>query len=133
MHRFKSWRAFHEKLTMNYKTLCGDAKCPLSRGLANQQAHCSVAERLQGCLEKYFQHSSFRPGQLASTAAILHGRDVFVRMATGGGKSLCIFLPPLAVSDTAMGIVISPLVGLMDQQVSQASVFSCMKNNFVCI
>lgn len=37
--------------------------------------------------------------------------------------ALCIFLPPLAVSDTAMGIVITPLVGMMDQQVSPASVF----------
>ena len=49
--------------------------------------------------------------------AAIHGKDVFVRMPTSGGKSLCVFLTPLAVSDTAMGIVISPLNGLMDQQV----------------
>ena len=105
------------------KTLCGDANCPLFKGLVNQQAHCSVAERLEGCLERFFKHSSFRPGQLALTSAVLHGRDVFVRMPTGGGKSLCIFLAPLAVSDTAKSIVISPLVGLMEQQVSQENVF----------
>ena len=70
---------------------------------------CNVAARLEGCLEKYFKHSSFRPGQFASTAAVLHGRDAFVRMAIGAGKSLCIFLAPLAVSDTAMAVVMSPL------------------------
>ena len=48
---------------------------------------------------------------------ILHGNDVFVRMATGAGKSLCMFLAPLSVSEHAMGVIISPLNGLMDQQV----------------
>ena len=49
--------------------------------------------------------------------AAMHGRDVFVRMATGSGKSLCMFLVSLAVSDSGMGVVISPLNALMDQQV----------------
>ena len=97
------------------KNLCRDPLRPLSRGIESHAVQCNVATRLEGCLEK---HSSFRPGQLASTAAVLHGRDAFVRMATGAGKSLCIFLAPLAVSDTAMAVVISPLVGLVDQQVS---------------
>ena len=100
------------------KNLCGDPLCPLSRGIVSHSEQCKVAERLEQCLKKYFKYSSFRPGQLASTAAVLHGRDTFVRMATGAGKSLCIFLAPLAVSNTAMAVVISPLVGLMDQQVS---------------
>ena len=49
---------------------------------------------------------------------MMHCRDVFARMATGAGKSLCMFLPPLAWSDTACGVVISPLNGLIEQQVS---------------
>ena len=38
-------------------------------------------------------------------------------MATGSGKSLCMFLGPLAISEKAIGVVISPLKVLMDQQV----------------
>ena len=49
---------------------------------------------------------------------VLHGKDVLVKMATGAGKSLCIYLVPLAVGTSAVGVVISPLNGLMDQQVS---------------
>ena len=59
----------------------------------------------------------FRPGQLEAALAILHGQDVLVRMATGSGKSLCMFLGPLAKSDAAIGVIISPLNGLMQQQV----------------
>jgi len=48
----------------------------------------------------------------------LHGKDVFVRMATGAGKSLAMFLVPLAYSNVAVGVIISPLNSLMDEQVS---------------
>ena len=49
---------------------------------------------------------------------VVHGKDVFVRLAaTGSGKSLCMLLAPLAISDIAMAVVISPLNGLMDEQV----------------
>ena len=44
-----------------------------------------------------------------------------MRMATGSGKSLCIFLAPLAVGESAVGVVISPLNALMEQQVRQIS------------
>ena len=76
---------------------------------------CEVKVRLESALHKYF---GFRPGQLDALLPVLHGRDVFVCMATGAGKSLCIFLAPLTLSDSAVGVVISPLNGLMDQQVS---------------
>lgn len=49
---------------------------------------------------------------------LLHCKDVFVRMATGSGKSLCMFVPPMAVSHDSMAVIISPLNALMDQQVS---------------
>lgn len=75
-------------------------------------------DKLQDVLQKYFSFSSFHDGQLEALIPLLHGRDVFARMATGSGKSVCMFLGPLALSDSAIGLVISPLSGLMEQQVS---------------
>ena len=46
-----------------------------------------------------------------------HAQDTFVRMPTGGGNTLCMFLMPLSMSSDAMGVIISPLVGLIEQQV----------------
>ena len=68
-------------------------------------------------LRRYFKFPDFRPGQVEALLPLLHQRDVFVRMATGSGKSLCMFLGPLAISEKAIGVVISPLKVLMDQQV----------------
>ena len=67
-------------------------------------------------LTAVWHYAALRPGQLEAVLPILHGRDAFVRMATGAGKTLCIFLAPLASSD-GMAVVISPLNGLMDEQV----------------
>ena len=63
-----------------------------------------------------FHHDSLRPGQQEAMLPVMHGHDVLVKMPTGGGKTMCMFVPPLATSDTAMGLVISPLVALMEQQ-----------------
>ena len=64
---------------------------------------------------------------MEASRAILHGRDVFVRMSTGSGKSLCIFLAPLCRSEEAMAVVISPLNGLMDQHVCKHPLHSANK------
>lgn len=95
------------------KSLCsGDC------GMNASGSQCCLKPRSVDALHKYFGHDSFRLGQLEAILFVLHGRDVFVRMATGSGKSLCMYLVPLSVTDTAMGIIISPLCGLMNQQVS---------------
>ncbi len=97
--------------------VCGNS-CPLGRGQVDYgETQCAAKAKVVTALHTTFKFEGFRPGQLESTLAAIHGRDVFVRMATGAGKSLCIFLVPLAVSDTAMGVVISPLNALMEQQV----------------
>ena len=77
---------------------------------------CACQSVLLKVLQRYFGFSSFRPGQMES-AHSKDGKDVFVRMGTGSGKSLCMFLGPLALSDSAIGVVISPLNGLMQPQV----------------
>ena len=67
--------------------------------MCQERPQCRVKAALKQILQECFKHNDFRPGQLASTLAATHGRDVFVRMATGAGKSLCLFLGPLAVVD----------------------------------
>ena len=95
-------------------SLC-NRQCPVWTGSGEGQ--CSVKIALQGVLREVFGHQNFRPGQLEALLPVAHGKDVFVHMATGGGKSLCMYLVPLCISE-AMGIIVSPLVGLMEQQVS---------------
>ncbi|XP_058029205.1 bifunctional 3'-5' exonuclease/ATP-dependent helicase WRN isoform X3 [Ahaetulla prasina] len=70
------------------------------------------------CLKMYFGHSSFKPVQWKVISSVLQERrDNLVVMATGYGKSLCFQFPPVCTGGT--GIVISPLISLMEDQVLQ--------------
>ena len=63
-----------------------------------------------------FGHNSFRPGQQDVIENAIKGRDVFVLMPTGGGKSLCYQLP--AWCCPGLSVVISPLLSLIQDQVA---------------
>ena len=97
--------------------------CPvwLRGGTSSYSEECTARQKLGETLRSTFHHASFRPGQLEALLPVAHGQDVLVRMPTGGGKSLCMFLIPLSLGKAAMGIVISPLVGLIEQQVSSGN------------
>ena len=66
-------------------------------------------------LKKHFGFSKFKGLQEDVIKCLLEGRDTFVIMPTGGGKSLCYQLPALLLEGTA--IVVSPLIALMKNQV----------------
>ncbi|MBL7899921.1 MAG: DEAD/DEAH box helicase, partial [Crocinitomicaceae bacterium] len=70
---------------------------------------------LKDALRKYFGFSSFKGEQERIVQNVVDGKNTFVIMPTGGGKSLCYQLPALILDGTA--IIVSPLIALMKNQV----------------
>ena len=82
----------------------------------------TIHSDLTSQLKKYFGFGTFKGNQEAVIINVLNGKDTFVLMPTGGGKSLCYQLPALILEGTA--IIVSPLIALMKNQVDAMRNFS---------
>ncbi|MBR6333257.1 MAG: DNA helicase RecQ [Bacteroidales bacterium] len=79
-------------------------------------------KEIQKTLKSVFGFDTFKGNQQKIIKSVLKGKDCFVIMPTGGGKSMCYQLPALMMPGTA--IVISPLIALMKNQVDAIRNFS---------
>ncbi|MCO6413746.1 MAG: DNA helicase RecQ [Thiogranum sp.] len=74
-----------------------------------------LTDDIHATLQRVYGYRAFRPHQQDIIEDLIAGRDVFVLMPTGGGKSLCYQLP--ALHRRGVAIVVSPLISLMKDQV----------------
>jgi len=79
-------------------------------------------EEINETLKSFFGFEGFKGNQEKIIQSVLSGKDTFVIMPTGGGKSLCYQLPAILNEGTA--IVVSPLIALMKNQVDAIRGFS---------
>lgn len=77
---------------------------------------------LKSALKQNFGFDNFKSNQEQIIKSVLNGKDTFVIMPTGGGKSLCYQLPAIILPGTA--IIISPLIALMKNQVDSIRSYS---------
>jgi ATP-dependent DNA helicase RecQ len=80
------------------------------------------SEQLHKALNDHFGFDKFKGEQEEIIQSVLAGKDTFVIMPTGGGKSLCYQLP--AVMQQGVAIIVSPLIALMKNQVDLVRSYS---------
>lgn len=97
------------------KTAAPKPKKAASPKVAAAKAKTSHSHDIYGALEQYFGFREFKGTQEKAINSILNGKDTFVIMPTGGGKSLCYQLPAMMLPGCA--IIVSPLIALMKNQV----------------
>lgn len=94
----------------------------MTAGTATSKSKLNLTKELQ----KHFGFESFKGEQEKIIKSILSGKDTFVIMPTGGGKSLCYQLP--AIVSEGVAIIVSPLIALMKNQVDLVRSYSSQDN-----
>ena len=89
---------------------------------SKQSAKPAARFDLHKALQQYFGFDKFKGTQEKVIESLLSGRDTFVIMPTGGGKSLCYQLP--AMVSEGVAIIVSPLIALMKNQVDLVRSYS---------
>jgi ATP-dependent DNA helicase RecQ len=106
--------------TETKKTTARKTKAVNSKTAANTQAKPSNS--LLAHLQEQFGFDAFKDNQDKIIQSLLSGKDTFVIMPTGGGKSLCYQLP--AIISEGVAIIVSPLIALMKNQVDLVRSYS---------
>ncbi len=118
MHNFKSVnkvKTLSEKENLRIMATTSAKKAASKKTTAKAIQKAAVAYDLGSCLQDNFGFNGFKGEQEAIIQSLLSGKDTFVIMPTGGGKSLCYQLPAMILEGVA--IIVSPLIALMKNQV----------------
>ena len=95
---------------------------PLSVTRPPKRMHTIIGKDIFTENRRKFGHHSFREGQKQVIQNAVNGKDVFVLMPTGGGKSLCYQLP--AWCCPGLSVIVSPLLSLIEDQVTNVNASS---------
>ncbi|XP_051889615.1 ATP-dependent DNA helicase Q1 [Pristis pectinata] len=117
-----------KKLTGDYEA--GSSTAPGASAEDWDKKDFPWSQKVGKTLKDVFKLQSFRPLQLQAINVTMAGKDLFLIMPTGGGKSLCYELP--AVCSTGFTLVICPLISLMEDQLmilEQLNIPSTMVNS----